>query len=130
MTERPQFVVQFMAARGVDDIRALRRVFKFALRECGLRVVDAYPLFNAMSPDLPAQLAQYDSGRKVLNNMREAARRCLHSKLPLSDHERSFLSDMTQLAAAPTPRQRDWLRALYARAKRVGARTNGEGVRA
>jgi hypothetical protein len=126
VTARPTFVVMLTAARGVDDIRALRRVFKFALRECGLRVVEAYPLFDAMSPDLPAQLAQYDGGRNVLDNMREAARRCLRSKLLLSTHERSFLNDMARLQAAPTPRQRDWLRVLYARAKRVGV---SEGVR-
>jgi hypothetical protein len=127
MTARPTFVVILTAARGIDDIRALRRTLKFAWRECGLRAVEAYPLFDCMAPNLPAQLAQYDGGRKTLNNMREAARRCLHSKLSLSDHERSFLNDMARLAAEPTPRQRDWLRALYARAKRAGA---SEGLRA
>jgi hypothetical protein len=130
MTARPKFVVTFMAERGINDIRALRHVLKFALRECGLRAVDAYPLFDCMSPNLPAQLAQYDTDHNLLNNMRAAARRCLRSKLSLSAHELNFLHDMTHLAAAPTPRQRDWLRDLYARAKRVGARTNGEGVRA
>jgi hypothetical protein len=136
MSEWPPFLVTFTAKGGVDGIRALRRTLKFALRECGLRCVDAYPLVNAEDPNLPAQLAQYcglptqsnSTPGVQVENAREAARRCLRSKLSLSDHERSFLNDMTRLAAAPTPRQRDWLRDLYARAKRVGART--EGVRA
>jgi hypothetical protein len=37
----PIFVVRLRAPRGVDAIKALRRLLKFALRQCGLRCVSA-----------------------------------------------------------------------------------------
>jgi hypothetical protein len=104
MSEWPPFLVTFVAKGGIDGIHALRRVLKFALRECGLRCVDAYPIFDAMSPDLPAQIAQYDGRRKALDNAREAARRCLRSNLLLSTNEHCFLNDMARLTAPPQHR--------------------------
>ena|SRR6266478_3513289 len=64
MSEWPPFLVTFTANGSTDAVRALRRVLKFALRECGLRAVDAHPIFEATSPSLPAQLARYNGGRE------------------------------------------------------------------
>jgi hypothetical protein len=52
-----QFVVIFAARPNTDAIKALRAVLKRALRDHGLRAIEAYPLVEAMAPDLPAQLA-------------------------------------------------------------------------
>jgi hypothetical protein len=36
-----RFTVTFVPTRGIDAIKALRRTLKFALRNCGLRAIDA-----------------------------------------------------------------------------------------
>jgi hypothetical protein len=38
--ERPTFVVRFVAARGIDPVKALRRLLKTAIRRFGLKAVE------------------------------------------------------------------------------------------
>jgi hypothetical protein len=60
-----QFIVHFVARPNVDAVKALRAVLKRALRDHGLRAVEAYPLVEAMAPDLPAQLASLNAPTNV-----------------------------------------------------------------
>jgi hypothetical protein len=42
MTERPTFVLRLRAAPGIDAVRNLRALLKIALRQLGLRCLEAY----------------------------------------------------------------------------------------
>ena len=39
MSEQPIFRLRLRAQKGVDSIKALRRLLKYALRMCGLRAI-------------------------------------------------------------------------------------------
>lgn len=132
MTAPRPFVIVLQPPLGTDGIRGLRRVLKYALRECGLRATECYPLFDAVADDVPAVLAQFANefhcnDNAAAENAREAARRTLRSGLALSAKERNFLNEATGLNTF-SPRQRDWLRALYDRS-RPPARNNNEKAR-
>jgi hypothetical protein len=124
MSEWPPFQVTFIAAPGVDATKALRATLKTALRCFGLRCVDAYPIFDAMSPDLPAQIVKYcglppqstSAPDATVENAKEAARRCLRSEIRWDSKEKNFLNEATRLDAF-SERQLEWLRALYRRTK-------------
>jgi 3-keto-L-gulonate-6-phosphate decarboxylase len=117
-----RFVITLVAAPGVNAVRSLRRLLKYASRHCDLRVDDAHQVYEAYDPDLPAQLAGASphNNDPTIENAREAARRCLGAGSWWTTRERNFLSEATRLETF-SERQLEWLRILYARAKRTNA---------
>jgi len=49
-SERPTFLLRLRPEEGIDPIRALRRVLKFALRACGMRATVVVEERNAPRP--------------------------------------------------------------------------------